>query len=179
MRLLDSGELGAWSTSLLEVLVLGGIVWVGGGSDFDAAHDGRSSRQAQLKPDGDNKQIAIGLLGSGTPTATFVYNADGLIVQQVANCVTTNYTVDPTSGFGDVVEERDQNGALPARCDYGASLLDMQRATGVTWYLFAVHGSTVQLVNNAEGVTDTFGYGAFGNLLSRTRTTPNVCLYDE
>jgi hypothetical protein len=95
MRLLDSGELGAWSTSLLEVLVPCGIVWVGGGLDFDVANDLRAPRQAQLKPDGDNKQIAIGLLGSGTPTATFVYNADGLIVRQVANGVTTDDTEDP------------------------------------------------------------------------------------
>ncbi len=89
-----------------------------------------------------------------------------------------NRALDLDSGFGDVVEERDGSGNLTARYDYGDDLINMQRSTGTSWYLFDGHGSTRDLSDNSGNVTDTYSYDAFGNLLTQTGSTVNSYLYD-
>ncbi len=116
--------------------------------------------------------------GNGGAYTTYLYTADGLRIQQTTPTATTNYTLDPDSGFGDVVEERDGSGNLTARYDYGDDLINMQRSTGTSWYLFDGHGSTRDLSDNSGNVTDTYAYDAWGNLIAQSGSTVNSYLYD-
>ena len=49
---------------------------------------------------------------------------------------------------------------------------------GVYYYIYDGLGSTRQLVNTSGGITDTWGYSAFGELASHTGTTTNPFLFN-
>jgi RHS repeat-associated protein len=132
--------------------------------------DHRNGRAADCVKDGP--------VGGSATANSYVYDPDGLRVQQDAGGTYTNYTIDPDSGFGDVIEDRSYNGTLEARYDYGDDLIDMQRSGGTSWYLFDGHGSTMQLASTAGSVTDSYEYDAYGDLLSHSGSTQNVYLYD-
>ena len=100
--------------------------------------------------------------------ASCVYDADGNWVS-VSNAGTiTSYAVDTSLAYASVVEEYSGT-TLAARYDYGDDLVRMDRGSGVYYYIYDGLGSTRQLVSASGGVTDTWGYSAFGELASHQR----------
>jgi len=89
--------------------------------------------------------------------------------------------VDTSLPYASVVEEYSGTATVPsARYDYGDDLVRMDRG-GVFYYLCDGLGSTRQFVNTVGGVTDTWGYSALGELVSRTNTgipTANPFLFN-
>ena len=117
-------------------------------------------------------------------SVTYVYDGDGnRVAKTVGGGVTTNYLIDTNNptGYAQVVEEL-QSSAVVKSFTYGHDLIS-QRCSLLTancslsFYQYDGHGSVRQLTNAGGAVTDTYDYDAFGNLISRTGTTPNNYLY--
>ncbi len=115
---------------------------------------------------------------------TVVYDGDGNRVSKSAATGTTQYLVDslnPT-GYAQVMDEV-QSGSVPRAYTWGLALIDQSRPQPsaapaiVNYYVFDGHGSVRALTDMTGGVTDTYDYDAFGNLIHSTGTTPNVYLY--
>ncbi len=74
-----------------------------------------------------------------------------------------------------------KNTAFAARYDSGDDLLRMDQtlpSVSTSYYLCDGLGSTRQLVNTAGAVTDSYGYSAFGELVSHTGSTVNLFLFN-
>lgn len=115
-------------------------------------------------------------------TVGLVYDGDGNRVAKTANGVTTRYLVDdlnPT-GYPQVVDEL-TNGVVIRTYSYGLQRISQDQVVSNTWtpsfYVYDGGGSVRALTNAAGGVTDTYAYDAFGNLLNKTGSTPNNMLY--
>jgi RHS repeat-associated protein len=101
--------------------------------------------------------------------------------------VTTQYLVEddvnPT-GLPQVLDEI-VNGAVTRTYTYGLQRISENLSPSVTgnatwtpsFYGYDGFGSVRQLTNSAGAVTDTYEFDAFGNLLSKTGSTPNSYLY--
>ncbi len=68
-------------------------------------------------------------------------------------------------------------GSLIVGYEYGADLVSQTRAGDTHFFLYDAHGSTKQLVNETESVTDTYEYDAFGEQLDASGSTKNRYLY--
>ena len=116
---------------------------------------------------------------------TIVYDGDGNRVQKTVAGVTTKYLVDdlnPT-GYAQVTAE-----SSPANLSlgyvYGLEQIARYRTyynpsitTEKIYYAHDGHGSVRALTNATGGVTDTYDYDAFGNLIHSTGSTPNFYLF--
>jgi RHS repeat-associated protein len=106
---------------------------------------------------------------------TFTTNADG--VRMTANDSGGNrrFIYDGTS----IVGEQDiSSGNFIAVYDYGNGGLARQvRGTGASYYQYDGLGSTRQLTDASQAVTDTTSYDAWGNVLSSSGTTANPFKY--
>jgi RHS repeat-associated protein len=107
-------------------------------------------------------------------TLTFTYDGDGIRRSKSDGTTTTKFVYDRVN----VLLETDGNGTTTVRYthtnNFYGGLICQKRGTTTSWYAFDGLGSTRQLTNNNESVTDTYSYDAFGNLLSSTGTTENV-----
>jgi RHS repeat-associated protein len=119
-------------------------------------------------------------LNSGA--VTIQYDGDGNRVAKTVNGVTTRYLVDslnPT-GWAQVVEE--VVGTTAQRTyTYGRKRITENQPIGGSWtasfYGYDGLGS-VRLLTDATGaVTDTYGYDAWGNVITASGSTPNEYFY--
>ncbi len=114
---------------------------------------------------------------------TMIYDAFGNRVSKTVGNVTTTYLVEddvnPT-GLPQVLEEV-QNGVAVRTYTYGLQRISESQMVSGTWttsfYGYDGGGSVRQLTSLAGGVTDSYNYDAFGNLLSSPGPTPNNYLY--
>jgi RHS repeat-associated protein len=87
--------------------------------------------------------------------------------------------LNPT-GYAQVVEES-VNGSIQRSYSYGLQRIDVNQLVNNTWtlsfYGYDGSGSVRQLTDTAAAVTDTCQYGAFGNNVAATGTTPNNYRY--
>jgi RHS repeat-associated protein len=128
-------------------------------------------------------------------TVGIVYDGDGNRVKKTVtmatNTVTTWFlvdTVNPT-GYAQVLEEiTTDTGNLQLAApqvtrtySYGHDLISQDRVNGNTWtlsfYGYDGHGNTRFLTDANANVTDAYDYDAFGNVIARTGTTPNLYLF--
>lgn len=107
----------------------------------------------------------------------YAYDIDGNRIQSVVNGAVTNYLVDTNRDYAQVLEERDNSGALIVSYVYGDDLISQNRSGVVSYYHYDGQMSTRALTDAPQQVTDTYTYDAFGNLLGSTGTTPNNYLY--
>jgi RHS repeat-associated protein len=125
----------------------------------------------------ENRLKAAHLPG-GVNTA-YLYNDDGLRVQEVNGADVKNLLVDgnnPT-GYAQVMEERNADGSLRATYVYGLEALEESQAGTVSYYLTDAH-SGVRILTSASGaVLNTDRYDGFGNLLTSTGSAVNPLLY--
>ena len=99
-------------------------------------------------------------------------------MKQTAGAQVTNYLWDEASPYGDVVQETNGSGAALASYVLGGTELPSQMHGGTpSYYLQDGQGSTRALTNSAGAVTDTYSFGAFGNLIGSAGTMVNSYLY--
>jgi RHS repeat-associated protein len=113
---------------------------------------------------------------------TLAYNGLGQLVSKTASGVTTQYLIDDLSptGYPQVVAEV-ANGQPVRTYTYGleriSELQTVNNAPTASFYQYDGRGTVRMLTNSAGAVTDTYEYDSFGNLISKSGTTPNVYLY--
>ncbi len=106
-------------------------------------------------------------------TNTFQYNADGQRTQRVDSTGTTKFFYDGQR----LIAETDANNNTIAVYRYFFALQSMERGTTKRYFLFDGQGSTRQLLDASQNVTDTYAYDAFGNAVSASGTTTNPMRY--
>ncbi len=142
--------------------------------------------------DSENRLVQrVATLNSQPSTIHCTYDGDGdrvsKTVTTATNTVTTYYVVDdlnPT-GYSQVLEEHVSFNLQPATLNciytYGHTLISQDRLEGTIWrtsfYGFDGHNNVRYLTDIDGRVTDTYDYDAYGNLISRTGTTPNNYLF--
>ncbi len=110
-------------------------------------------------------------------TTEYAYDADGIRVRSVTDGVVTNYLVDKNRPYAQVLEERDDAGSLTVSYVYGDDLISQRRGGSVSYYHYDGLGSTRVLTDDAGGVTDTYTYEAFGDLIDHIGETENNYLF--
>jgi len=110
-------------------------------------------------------------------TTEYAYDADEIRVRSVTGGVITNYVVDKNRDYAQVLEERDSSGNITVSYVYGDDLISQKRSGSVSYYHYDGLGSTRVLTDDTGGITDTYTYEAFGDLLHRTGNTENNYLF--
>ncbi len=117
-------------------------------------------------------------VNSGTILIT--YDGDGNRVSKKVGGTTTYYLLDDRnpSGYVQVLEEY-QGSSLSKVYNYGLNLISQRQVSSgtVSYYGYDGHASTRFLLNTSGGITDTYVYDAFGNLIATSGTTANNYLY--
>ena len=128
--------------------------------------------------DWDSSNHLTGVAGPAG-TVNYGYDFDGNRVTRTMGATEVNYLVDKNNltGLPQVLEEHDDSGNLLASYDYGTDLFSTSRAGVNSFYHNDLHGSTRLLTDDAEAVTDRYGYEGYGNLVSSSGSTTNDYLY--
>ena len=157
------------------------------GQETRYIHDANGNTRSKIEPSGTTTYVFDAenrLIEATTPSATlrYVYNADGIRTKKIETTangtVTSEYLVDPTQTYAQVLEEwRRENGGSPtlaAVYAYGAERISQTR-NGVTSFFHADGlGSTRLLTDAAGNVTDRYVYTAFGELDAAASTMPTA-----
>jgi RHS repeat-associated protein len=138
-----------------------------------------SSEKANYSYDFQNRLIGISISNrSGTSAIQYKYDVDGIRVQKILDQTTvSNYIVDKNREHAQVIEERDGNNNLVVSYVYGDDLISQKRGTNTSYYLYDGQGSTRMLTDGDQNVTDIYYYDAFGQIMHKSGTTENECLY--
>ena len=136
---------------------------------------------------------------SGANTASYIYDAENRLVQQIENGAavtlaydadgnrisktvggtTTLYLVDSLNpgGYAEVMEERSAAGSTTVSYEYGLGLVSQNTGGTLRYYGQDGLGSVRYLTDGSGNVTDTYAYDAFGILIASSGSTPNNYLY--
>ncbi len=120
----------------------------------------------------------------GGVSASYTYNADGTRVSKTTGGTTTLYLVDdrnPT-GYAQVLEELTSSGGvtnLAMVYSYGLDLISQRNLLTGTQSFFGSDGNgNTRYLAGANGViTDTYGFDAFGTVITSSGSTTNNYLY--
>jgi RHS repeat-associated protein len=127
----------------------------------------------------DNDRMAS-VTGPGI-SVTYGYDQNGLKVSETTAGNTKQYLVDYQLPYGQVVAETDDAGNPLASYIYGLDRISQTRTNNslltTHYYLTDGQGSVRQLTDLNGNVTDGWTFDAFGNIVNRTGTTPNMFLY--
>ena len=93
-------------------------------------------------------------------------------ISKITSSGTTTYLIDTNTPYAQVITESKENGT-EVHYTYGNDLI----SNGSEYYLTDALGSTRGLVNNAEVLTDSYEYEAYGKLVNHTGTSENQFLY--
>ena len=107
---------------------------------------------------------------------TYRYDAEGNRVQQTVNGVETRYTINPEAVLSQALVA--YQGNTKTYYVYGLGLIGQETNGDYRSYHYDYRGSTVALSNSAGALTDRFSYTPFGDLSSRTGSTPTPFKYD-
>ncbi|NDK17185.1 MAG: RHS repeat protein, partial [Armatimonadetes bacterium] len=121
----------------------------------------------------DNKPVGI-----DHPNATvqeFTYDGDGVRTSASKDGVVTKFLHD-ADGLN-VVAELDANGTTTARQSYGDGFVSEWRGGAHRWPLYTALGTTAQLTDAAQTVTDSYVLDAFGNPVAQTGQTATPYKY--
>ncbi|WP_249070113.1 putative Ig domain-containing protein [Argonema antarcticum] len=110
---------------------------------------------------------------SGNVQNQYKYNPDGIRVATIVNGQETRYLIDANQAYAQVLEEYTPGGAVQASYVYGKDLISQNRGGVRSFYHVDGLGSTRALTNASGVVTDTYDYGAYGNLLGSVSNTIN------
>src|SRR5215831_3702490 len=109
-----------------------------------------------------------------------VYDGDGNRVSETAGGITTKYLIDDNSltGFPQTITQSSSDGSTRSFV-YGLQRISQRQfipssnSSVTSFYIYDGHGSVRALADQTGAITDTYDYDGFGNLISRTGTTPN------
>ncbi|MFN3715069.1 MAG: RHS repeat-associated core domain-containing protein, partial [Alcanivoracaceae bacterium] len=119
------------------------------------------------------------LIEASTPNGTllFGYDINGIRTSRSENGITTNFVVDHNQQYAQVLAEI-ENGFTTKQYTYGDDLLSQTDGAGQErFFLYDGLGTTRALADGAGGVTDTYSYEAFGELLASTGSSDNAYRY--
>ena len=142
--------------------------------------DANGNQSLQVAPDAtrttyvwdiDNRMTRV-LLPAGVRN-TSAYNGDGQRVQR-----------EDTSGLAkliwdgeNILTETDSGGTTRVQVtlepSFYGNLISQRRSSATSWHLFDAIGNTDRLTNSSAAVTDSYGYHAFGVLISSSGTSIN------
>jgi RHS repeat-associated protein len=106
----------------------------------------------------------------------FAYDADGKRVEKRDGDGYTRFIYQGPDMLK-LLQERDESDALRAQYTMGNGLEAMRRDDASSFYHFDWLGSTFELTDETEAVTDAYSYNAWGEVLGRTGTTDNPHVY--
>ena len=122
-----------------------------------------------------NKKNELVQLTTGADNYQYQYDPMGIRNQAQINGQTTEYLIDHNQTYAQVLMEISATGQTIYT--YGDDLLAQENSTGIHYYQYDGLGSTRQLTDNSQAITDSYFYDAFGNTLSQTGTTENNYLF--
>ncbi len=119
--------------------------------------------------DRENRMLKADVGGN---VSTFVYNADGVRVQQKNEGGTIDYEVDVVSPLPLVMQDDEYSYV------YGLDLISaVDGSANEAYYLYDGLGSVAALTDDSGVETDSYVYDAFGAVTSSTGTTSNDWLF--
>ncbi len=140
--------------------------------------------QGQYLYDSENRLIQFANPQQGVSNiVNYSYDDDGIRNAKSVGGVVTTFTTDKNQPYAQVLEERDEAGALKVSYTYGHDLISQSRETTDTrYYHYDGQMSTRNLTNTDAdpalvAVTDSYIYSPYGNLRDSTETTFNDYLY--
>jgi RHS repeat-associated protein len=99
-------------------------------------------------------------------------------VQVISGTNTTNYLWDEQSAYGDVLIEADNSWNVQTSYTLGnGEIIGQNRSSTLNYYLMDGHSGVRGLTNSSGSLTDSYAYGAFGDLKNSTGTTANNYRY--
>lgn len=114
---------------------------------------------------------------TGTQVIEYAYDADGIRVAKTVDGDETRYLIDANRQYAQVLEEYDATAGTEVAYVYGNELISQTRGTENDFYLYDGHSGVRQLTDEMGGVTDTYRYDAYGNVLKQVGDTENSYLY--
>lgn len=108
---------------------------------------------------------------------TFKYDAQGRRIEVDVNGDTTEFVVNPLAGYNQILIKTAATG-VSTYYVYGIGLISEETANVPSYYHFDNRGSTIALTSSNETITDTFEYGPYGELISRTGTLDVLFRYN-
>jgi RHS repeat-associated protein len=128
----------------------------------------------------DNRNRMISQLTVNSQQSTvssYTYNDENIRVSsKVGTEAATSYLVDSNRDYAQVLAES-KSGTIGVSYVYGNDLISQKRGTAESFYLVDGLGSTRGLTNAFGGLTDSYTYDAFGNLVASTGGTQNSYLF--
>lgn len=124
--------------------------------------------------DYENRLVGVDTDGNGTRDVEYQYDADGIRVAQVVDGAETRFLIDANQPYAQVLLEYAPGGIIQVSYVYGLDLISQERGGAKSFYHVDGLGSTRALTNALGLVTDRYVYDAFGRMLARTGTTPNL-----
>ena len=122
-----------------------------------------------------NKKNELIQLTTATDTYQYQYDPHSVRNQAIINGQTTEYLIDHNQTYAQVLVETTATGQTIYT--YGDDLLTQENTTGIHYYQYDGLGSTRQLTDNSQTITDSYNYDAYGVMLNQTGTTQNNYLY--
>jgi RHS repeat-associated protein len=127
----------------------------------------------------ENRLVGVALPNANRVTST--YNADGLRYEKKDADGVTRFLWDDQNYLAETDESDEIQAVYTNEPQLYGNLISQYRKSNGVWlpsyYHFDALGSTRELTNAAQTVTDTALYDAWGNILARTGTTKNPFLY--
>lgn len=116
--------------------------------------------------------------GANVAVEEYGYDWKGNRIRKSRELDTTKYLVDTNNWISHVVAETNSAGALKAFYTRGGdTLINMNRGGAKSYYLFDGQGSVRMLANEANLITDTWDFNAWGETTFRSGVTDNDYLY--
>jgi RHS repeat-associated protein len=139
---------------------------------------GSNSTVYRWANDGENRLMGVTVNEGGvTRNVGYQYNAQGIRVGKVVDGVETRYLIDELQPYAQVVEEYDAAGNPKGSYVYGYDLVGKLQSSQASFYHADGLGSTRLLTNGLGGVTDSYAYDAYGNLIASTGASNNAYLF--
>ncbi|MFB8798301.1 MAG: putative Ig domain-containing protein [Microcoleus sp.] len=139
---------------------------------------GSNSTVYRWENDGENRLMGVTVNEGGvTRNVGYQYNAQGIRVGKVVDGVETRYLIDELQPYSQVVEEYDAAGNPKGSYVYGYDLVGKLQGSQPSFYHADGLGSTRLLTNGLGGVTDSYAYDAYGNLIASAGASNNAYLF--
>ncbi len=121
--------------------------------------------------DGFNRLVTA---ATGSMSATYTYNGDGLRISKTVNGVMTRHVWDGSQ----IALELNGAGTVTQKYIRGINLIAAENGSGVrSYYLYNGHGDVVKLANSSGDAIKSYDYDAFGNEKNIDNNDTNVFRY--
>jgi RHS repeat-associated protein len=108
---------------------------------------------------------------------TMSYDPDGLRTKLEDSAGTKKFLWDEQNYLAETDAANDTQAVYTNEPQVYGNLVSQRRSSATSWYHYDALGSTRQLSNASQAITDTYLYDAWGSLLAQTGTTLNPFRY--